>query len=120
VRAQTDNPEMATIIGIDTVRLSVLVFALGSAIAAVPACLILVKDGATAYMGFLAVFMGFVAVVVGGIGSLRGAVAGGYALGLVESLGLWKIPSEWQSTIAFVVLFMVLLFRPQGLFAGRQ
>lgn len=120
VLAQTDNPEMATIIGIDTVRLSVLVFALGSAIAAVPACLILVKDGATAHMGFLAVFMGFVAVVVGGIGSLRGAVAGGYALGVVESVGLWKIPSEWQSTIAFVVLFMVLLFRPQGLFAGRQ
>jgi branched-chain amino acid transport system permease protein len=120
VLAQTDNPEMATIVGIDTPRVSVLVFALGSAIAAVPACLILVKDGATAHMGFAAVFMGFVAVVVGGIGSLRGAVAGGYALGLVESLGLWKIPSEWQSTIAFVVLFMVLLFRPQGLFAGRQ
>ena len=120
VLAQTDNPEMATIVGIDTQRMSLLVFALGSAIAAVPACLILVKDGATAHMGFAAVFMGFVAVVVGGIGSLRGAVAGGYALGLVESLGLWKIPSEWQSTIAFVVLFMVLLFRPQGLFAGRQ
>ena len=120
VLAQTDNPEMATIVGIDTQRMSLLVFALGSAIAAVPACLVLVKDGATAHMGFIAVFMGFVAVVVGGIGSLRGAVAGGYALGLVESLGLWKIPSEWQSTIAFVVLFLVLLFRPQGLFAGRQ
>ena len=70
--------------------------------------------------GFNLVFMGFVAVVVGGIGSLRGAVAGGYALGLVESLGMWKIPSEWQSSIAFVVLFLVLLLRPQGLFAGRQ
>lgn len=120
VLAQTDNPEMATIVGIDTPRMSLLVFALGSAIAAVPACLVLVKDGATAHMGFVAVFMGFVAVVVGGIGSLRGAVAAGYALGLVESLGLWKIPSEWQSTIAFVVLFLVLLFRPQGLFAGRR
>ncbi len=120
VLAMTDNAEMARIIGIDTVRLSMLVFTVGSAIAAVPACLILVKDGATPHIGFLAVFMGFVAVVVGGIGSLRGAVAGGYALGLVESLGLWKIPSEWQSTIAFVVLFVVLLVRPQGLFAGRQ
>lgn len=120
VLAQTDNPEMATIVGIDTERMSVLVFALGSAIAAVPACLILLKDGATAHMGFSAVFMGFVAVIVGGIGSLPGAVAGGYALGLVESLGLWKIPTEWQSTIAFVVLFLVLLFRPQGLFAGRR
>jgi branched-chain amino acid transport system permease protein len=117
VMAMTDNPEMARIIGIDTVTVSTLAFALGSAVAAVPAVLILLKEGATPYMGFTAVFMGFVAVVVGGIGSLRGAVIGGLALGLVESLGTWQIPTEWQSTIAFVVLFLVLLFKPRGLFA---
>jgi branched-chain amino acid transport system permease protein len=116
--AMTDNPEMARIVGIDTVRLTTLVFALGSAIAAVPAVLILLKEGATPYMGFSAVFMGFVAVIVGGIGSLRGAVIGGLALGLVENLGAWQIPTEWQSTIAFVVLFLVLLLKPRGLF-GR-
>ena len=120
VLAMTDNPEMARVIGIDTVRVSLAAFVLGSAIAAVPACLILVKDGATAHMGFAAVFMAFVAVVVGGVGSLRGAVAGGLALGLVESTGMAKIPTEWQSSIAFVVLFLVLLFRPRGLFGGRQ
>jgi len=119
VLAMTDNAEMARVIGIDTLRVSVLAFALGSAIAAVPACLILVKDGATAHMGFLAVFMAFVAVVVGGVGSLRGAVAGGLVLGLVESTGMAKIPTEWQSSVAFVVLFLVLLFRPRGLFGGR-
>jgi branched-chain amino acid transport system permease protein len=119
VLAMTDNPEMARVIGIDTRRLSVVAFALGSAIAAVPACLILVKDGATAHMGFIAVFMAFVAVVVGGVGSLRGAVAGGLALGLVESTGMAKIPTEWQNSIAFVLLFVVLLVRPRGLFGGR-
>ncbi len=118
VMAMTDNPEMARIIGIDTVKVATLAFALGSAVAAVPATLILLKEGATPYMGFSAVFMGFVAVVVGGIGSLRGAVIGGYALGIVENLGTWQIPTEWQSTIAFVVLFLVLLFKPRGLF-GR-
>jgi branched-chain amino acid transport system permease protein len=116
--AMTDNPEMARIIGIDTIKVSLLAFALGSAIAAVPAVLILLKEGATPYMGFTAVFMGFVAVVVGGIGSLRGAVIGGYALGIIENLGTWKIDTEWQSTIAFVVLFLVLLLKPRGLF-GR-
>jgi branched-chain amino acid transport system permease protein len=120
VLAMTDNPEMARVIGIDTLRVSLAAFVIGSAIAAVPACLILVKDGATAHMGFAAVFMAFVAVVVGGVGSLRGAVAGGLALGLVESTGMVKIPTEWQSSIAFVVLFLVLLFRPRGLFGGRQ
>ena len=66
----------------------------------------------------LAQGVAFVAVIVGGVGSLRGAIAGGLALGLVESLGLWKIPTEWQSSIAFIVLFLVVLLRPQGLF-GR-
>jgi branched-chain amino acid transport system permease protein len=116
--AMTDNPEMARIIGIDTIKVSLLAFALGSGIAALPAVLILLKEGATPYMGFTAVFMGFVAVVVGGIGSLRGAVIGGFALGIVENLGTWKIDTEWQSTIAFVVLFLVLLLKPRGLF-GR-
>jgi branched-chain amino acid transport system permease protein len=118
VLAMTDNAEMARIIGIDTVRVSTLVFAVGSAVAAVPAILILMKDGATPYMGFIAVFMAFVAVVVGGIGSLKGAVVGGFALGMVENLGMWQIPTEWQSTISFVVLFLVLLLKPQGIF-GR-
>ncbi len=120
VLAMTDNPEMARVIGIDTLRVSLASFVIGSAVAAVPACLILVKDGATAHMGFVAVFMAFVAVVVGGVGSLRGAAAGGLALGLVESTGMVKIPTEWQSSIAFVVLFLVLLLRPRGLFGGRQ
>jgi len=119
VLAMTDNPEMARVIGIDTLRVSIIAFAIGSAIAAVPAGLILVKDGATAHMGFLAVFMAFVAVVVGGVGSLRGAVIGGLVLGLIESTGMVRIPTEWQSSVAFVVLFVVLLFRPRGLFGGR-
>lgn len=119
VLAMTDSPEMARVIGIDTLRVSLVAFALGSAIAALPGCLILIKDGATAHMGFIAVFMAFVAVVVGGVGSLRGAVAGGFALGLVESMGMAKIPTEWQNSIAFVVLFVVLLVRPTGLFGGR-
>ncbi|MCC7275943.1 MAG: branched-chain amino acid ABC transporter permease [Alphaproteobacteria bacterium] len=118
IMAMTDNGEMAQIIGIDTVRVSILAFAAGSAVAAVPAVLILFKEGATPHMGFVAVFMAFVAVVVGGIGSFRGAIIGGYAVGIVENIGMWEIPTEWQSTIAFVVLFLILLFRPAGLF-GR-
>lgn len=119
VLAMTDNAEMARVIGIDTTRVAIIAFAIGSAIAAVPAGMILFKDGATAHMGFIAVFMAFVAVVVGGVGSLRGAALGGLVLGVVESTGMVRIPTEWQSSVAFVVLFVVLLFRPRGLFGGR-
>ena len=120
VLAMTDNAEMAQIIGIQTVRVSMLVFAIGSAIAAAPAFLILLKDGASPHMGFFAVFIAFVAVVVGGIGSIPGAIAGGLAAGMIESLGLWQIPTEWQNAIEFMVLFAVLLLRPQGLFGSRR
>ncbi len=116
ILAMTDDPEMARVIGIDTFKVTLLVFALGSAISAVPASLILLKDGASTHMGFAAVFMGFVAVIVGGVGSLRGAAAGGFLVGLVESLGLWRIPTEWQDSIAFVVLYLMIMLRPEGLF----
>ena len=119
ILAMTDDPEMARVIGIDTFRIALLVFAIGSAVSAVPAMLILLKDGAGTHMGFAAVFMAFVAVIVGGVGSLKGAAAGGFLLGLVQSLGLWQIPTEWQSSIAFVVLYLMIMLRPEGLFGVR-
>ena len=64
ILAMTDNAEMARVIGIDTWKISMLVFAIGSALSAVPASLILMKDGASSHMGFIAVFMAFVAVIV--------------------------------------------------------
>ncbi|GAC1484571.1 MAG: branched-chain amino acid ABC transporter permease [Acetobacteraceae bacterium] len=118
VRAMADNVQMARIIGIPTERVTLLVFGLGSAISAVPAAHILVRDGALPGMGFVAVFYAFICVVVGGVGSIWGAALGGLLIGLVESAGMWRIPSEWESTIAFLVLFAILLWRPTGLLKG--
>ena len=120
ILALGDDRDMARIVGIDTERVSFTVFALGSAISAVAGVFTLLNEGATPSMGFYPVFVAFVVAVVGGLGSIPGAVAGGYMVGLVESLGLWKIPTEWQNSIAFVLLFAVLLLRPQGLFAGLK
>ena len=120
ILALGDNRDMAIIVGIDTDRISLVVFAIGSAIAAVAAVFTLLNEGATPTMGFNPVFVAFVVAVVGGLGSIPGSVLGGYLVGLVESLGLWKVPTEWQNSIAFVLLFLVLLVRPQGLFVGAQ
>ena len=120
ILALGDDRDMARIVGIDTELVSVVVFAIGSAISAVAGIFMLLNEGATPTMGFFPVFIAFVVAVVGGLGSVSGAVAGGYLVGLVENLGLWKIPTEWQNSIAFILLFFVLLLRPQGLFAGLQ
>jgi branched-chain amino acid transport system permease protein len=120
ILALSDNRDMARIVGIDTDVVSLIVFALASAIAAVASVFTMLNEGATPTMGFYPVFVAFVVAVVGGLGSIPGSIAGGYLVGLVESLGLWKIPTEWQNSIAFVLLFVVLLVRPQGLFAGMR
>lgn len=118
IRAVADNVDMARVVGIDTRKVSIVVFGLGTMISAIPAAHILAKEGASPGLGFLAVFYAFIAVVVGGVGSIWGAAIGGLLLGIVESMGMWKLPTEWQSTVAFVVLFVVLLWRPTGLFRG--
>jgi branched-chain amino acid transport system permease protein len=119
IRAVTDNVEMARIVGIDTRKVAIVVFALGSMISAVAAANLLVREGASTHIGFFAVFYAFIAGVVGGVGSIWGAAIGGLLLGLVESTGMWKLPTEWQSTIAFMVLFVVMLWRPTGLLRGN-
>jgi branched-chain amino acid transport system permease protein len=118
-RAMTDNPNMAVIIGIDTRAVSVVVFMLGSMICALPAMVSLLRDGAQPQMGFIASFAGYVVVMVGGVGSFWGTVAAGFLLGLIEHVGMLEMPTEWQSTIAFAALVIVLLVMPRGLAAGR-
>jgi branched-chain amino acid transport system permease protein len=119
VRAMTDNPAMASIIGIDTRATSSAVFVAGSMMCALPAMVTLLRDGAQPQMGFVASFIGYVVVMVGGLGSLWGAVAAAIVLGLIEHVGMLQLPTEWQSTVAFSVLVGVLLLQPRGLASGR-
>jgi branched-chain amino acid transport system permease protein len=115
VLAMTDNRGMAELVGIDSVRTSALVFALGSAIAGIAAALLMLEQGVTSTMGARPIFIAFVVAVVGGIGSIPGSILGGFMLGLIESVGLWQIPTEWQNSIAFILLIAVMLVRPTGL-----
>jgi branched-chain amino acid transport system permease protein len=115
VLAMTDNRNMAQLVGIDSVRTSAIVFAIGSAIAGIAAALVMLEQGATTTMGARPIFIAFVVAVVGGIGSIPGSIIGGFLLGIVESAGLWQIPTQWQNSIAFVLLFVVMLARPAGL-----
>lgn len=119
IRAVANNAEMAVIVGIDTPRVFLWVFALGSALAAPPAILIMLDRGATPDMGMEAILIAAIAVIVGGIGSLGGAVLGAFIIGLAQNLGVMAIPSEWQAAIAFGVLLVVVIVRPRGLLGKK-
>jgi len=119
IRAVSSSPEMARTVGVDLKRVHLLTYAVGSAISA-PAGILLAMDvGAEPYRGTTFVLLASVAVIMGGIGSIPGAALGALFLALLENLGVWKIPSEWQSTISFGVFLIFIVVRPRGFF-GRK
>jgi branched-chain amino acid transport system permease protein len=119
LRAVISNPEMAEVIGIDVRKYFLIAFVLGSVLIAPAAVLVTIERGATPDLGHWAILYSFMPVIIGGIGSLPGAALAGIIVGLAESIGIWKISSQWQVGIAFVVLVAVLLLKPTGLFGFR-
>jgi branched-chain amino acid transport system permease protein len=119
LRAVISNPEMAEVIGIDVRKYFLIAFGLGSVLVAPAAVLVTIERGATPDLGHWAILYAFMPVIIGGIGSLPGAALAGLIVGLAESIGIWKISSQWQVGMAFVVLVAVLLLKPSGLFGFR-
>ncbi|EFL14562.1 branched-chain amino acid ABC transporter permease [Streptomyces sp. C] len=130
MQATAQDPDTAKLMGINTDRIITIAFALGAAFAAVGAVAYGLKYGEVQYrMGFILGLKAFTAAVLGGIGNIYGAMVGGLVLGLAETLttayiadvpGMSQLGGQsWGNTWAFVLLILVLLFRPQGLMGER-
>ena len=116
VRAVAQSPDTAALMGVNKDRVIVLIFLLGGLLAGAAALLYNVRYGNTRFnVGFLLGLKAFTAAVLGGIGNLRGALLGGLLLGVVEVYAATLTSSSWEDVAAFVVLVVVLLFRPTGL-----
>jgi len=116
IRATAQDPETAVLMGVNIDRIVTATFAIGGAMAGVAAALYVMRFEETNYfVGFLLGIKAFTAAVLGGIGNLRGALVGGFALGLIELYGSALFGSEWRDVIAFSVLVLVLMFRPTGI-----
>jgi branched-chain amino acid transport system permease protein len=120
MRAVADDSLAASVVGIDSERTIAWVFLIGSALAGLAGILISYETNIEPTMGFNAILKGIIASIIGGIGSIPGAAIGGLVLGLVENLGIWKLPSAWKDALAFGVLILFLLFRPQGILGKKQ
>ena len=116
IRAVSQDPEAAALMGVNSDRSVQLTFLLGGLMAGVAAMLYMIKVGSVRFdTGFLLGVKAFTAAVLGGIGNLRGALIGGLILGLAENYGAALIGTEWQDVVAFTLLVVILLFRPTGL-----
>ncbi|TDW23082.1 branched-chain amino acid ABC transporter permease [Kribbella kalugense] len=125
MQAVSQDPDTARLMGINVDRIIVVAFALGAVLAAIAGVSQGLQNNNIDFrMGFLAGLKAFTAAVLGGIGNVYGAVVGGLVLGVVEAMATQYIPgqfggSTWKDVWAFVILILVLVFRPQGLLGAR-
>jgi len=115
MRATAVDRDAAAMMGIDVDRVIVFTFVLGSALAGAGGVLFAMRSDVYPQMGFIVGLAGFVAAVIGGIGSVPGAMLGGYLLGLIESVTQTYITTEWSNLVIFSILIVFMLVRPQGL-----
>jgi branched-chain amino acid transport system permease protein len=129
MRATSQNPAVAGLMGVNVNTIISATFMLGSALGAIAGVMVATNySQAHYYMGFMIGLKAFTAAVLGGIGNLGGAVAGGILLGIIESLGAGYIGqltggflgSNYQDIFAFMVLILVLIFRPSGLLGEKM
>jgi branched-chain amino acid transport system permease protein len=120
VRAVIEQPAAAELSGIDVPGVSVRVFALASALGGTAGFLIASSQAqVTPMLGMWSTLKALLAMMLGGLGSLPGAVAGGLVLGLIEAHSQWYLGPQLRDLTAYLLLFALLVLRPQGLLPAR-
>lgn len=120
MRAASLDTEAASLVGINVNKIISLTFALGSAMAGIAGVLVAIAyPSITPYMGTMPGLKSFVAAVLGGIGSIPGALIGGVLMGLIETLSKAYISTNLSDAIAFSVLIIILLIKPDGILGKK-
>lgn len=121
MRAASQDFETSSLMGINVNAVISLTFLIGASLGGVAGVLNGMYYGSVKYnMGFIPCIKAFTAAVLGGIGNVPGAMLGGFSLGILESLGAGFSASQYKDVFAFVILILVLIFRPQGLLGAKS
>jgi branched-chain amino acid transport system permease protein len=120
MRAVSENPTLAAIVGVDVRRVVRATWFLGGALAAAAGIMVGITIQVRPYMGFDLLLPLFAAAILGGIGSMPGAVLGGLIVGLAEAASVPLVGAGYRGAVAFLVLIAVLIVRPTGLFGQRE
>ena len=121
MRATSHNIKTAKLMGINTDRIIAFTFGIGSALACVAGLLVgIYYDAVYPLIGYSYGLKAFAAAVLGGIGSIPGAMLGGFVMGIVETLGASYISAGYRDAFAFAILIIVLIFRPAGILGKKE
>jgi len=120
IKAMRDNSQLLSVIGVNTFKLRMVIFGLGSALGALSASLYALEGVVEPYMGLSYLLIGIVAVIIGGVGSFEGACLGGLLLGMLINIVVWKISATWVDSFVFALLILCLLIRPRGILGPKK
>src|SRR5689334_9543920 len=120
MRATFQDRDTAALMGVNVGAINTATFAIGSGLAAAAGALLGAVFVVTPTMGDLAALKAFAVVILGGLGSITGATVGGFILAFVEEMGAAYISSGYRDAMGVIVIILVLLFRPTGLFARAE
>jgi branched-chain amino acid transport system permease protein len=120
LRATSQNRKGAMLVGINVERMDMVSFALGAALAAAAGTLWAVSGQVfNPYMGSIPAIKAFAIIIIGGLGSIPGAVIGGLLYGIAENGAAYLLGGMWKDAISFIILILVLIVRPTGLFGEK-
>jgi branched-chain amino acid transport system permease protein len=119
MRAVSQNKEACQVLGIDIGRISTIAFALGAGLSGLGGAVVAPVMAIHPVMGILVVVKCFAAVIMGGFGNIQGTIFAAFILAIVESFAVAHVSLQYKDAFAFVVMIVILLFRPHGLF-GRK
>lgn len=120
MRAASNNLDLARVRGVHTERLVLYLWIVTGIVAGLAGAIIGVQTQLAPTMGFSLLFPLFAAVVLGGVGDPTGAVVGGYVIGILQELSVAVIPASYKLGVGMVVLVVVVLFKPTGIFGGSH
>lgn len=120
LRATAQESEAATLMGIPSRRIYTLTFSISACLAALAGTALAPIFSVNPWMGGGPLIKAFIVVILGGLGSFPGAIIGGFIIGISETLSVLFLASGWKDLVSFILLILILVIRPSGLFGGKE
>jgi neutral amino acid transport system permease protein len=118
MRAVADNLDLARVTGINVDRVIIWTWVIAGTLTALGGSMLGLVEGVRPNMGWFLILPMFASVILGGIGNPYGAIAGALVIGIAQEVSTYWLPTAYKLGVALVIMVLVLLFRPQGLFRG--